>query len=356
MSNLQPLLRRRKACVRNLEHALAKAVIIQTRTHYWCKSRKRKEKDIEILKDELNKLNKDINDLINIIERKQRPAFMVGKQKGSRTLTQGLTSSSGNCSIVEILEDDSDNLSSRVSEHTPDASLRSRRNFETDKRDSSEPLRDSSERGRESSERRRGLALLNSPSFKHTKSAIKEKAVHGIRQVCETVKVTNEIVTSFITAEEDGTADDAAFVTFTSLIATYCALQMSQHCDPFILETIAAPDNPQHIFWNNVGKPKELLQMGRYVSGAITVVICAFWTLIVTLIVGMADVDSLERNPWLDWIRVLISPLILLLFNSGLLPIILKSVSRLECPASESLLETSAFWKMATFTIIQTFL
>jgi Calcium-dependent channel, 7TM region, putative phosphate len=353
MTNLQPLLRRRKICIRNLEHALAKAESKQNLSQSWYNSQiffsifshlnqKENLNAIDILKEELNMLNKDINDLINIIERKQRPAFMGGKQKGSRTLTQGMNSSSANCSFVDFFEDDSENILSRVSEHTPEASLRCRRTVDMDQRDASGS--------------RRGLTIMNSPSLMHTKSAFKQKAVQGITQVREKVKVTNEILISFITNEEDGTADDAAFVTFKSLIATYCALQMSQHREPFILETTPAPDNPQHIFWNNVGKPKELLQMGRYLSCGITVVICVFWTGVVTLIVGVANVDYLKGNPWLDWIRVLISPLILLLFNSGLLPIILKAVSRLECPASDSLLETSAFWKMTAFTIIQTFL
>jgi Calcium-dependent channel, 7TM region, putative phosphate len=352
MPRLQPLLKRRKNCIRNLEHALAKAATIHGGSNSWskhidfcsaCRHGNKKENldAVENLKEELNMLNKDVNDLINSIERKQRPAFMIGKQKGSRTLMQGMNSSSANISLVDILEDESDNISDKVSERTPDSSLRSRRNLDIEQR--------------EFSEGRRGR-IMNSPSFTHTKRVLKQTAIHGIKQVCETVKVTNEIVTSIITNEEDGTADDAAFVTFTSLIATYCALQMSQHCDPFILETIPAPDDPKHIFWNNVGKPKELLQMGRYLSCGVTIVICVFWTLVVTLIVGLANVENLKINPELDWIRVLISPLILLLFNSGLLPIILKAVSRLECPASDSLLETSAFWKMAAFTIIQTFL
>ena len=66
--------------------------------------------------------------------------------------------------------------------------------------------------------------------------------------------------------------------------------------------------------------------------------------------------DFLEANPWASNLLGLLSPVLLLLFNSGLLPIILKAISRFEFPASDSLLEASAFWKMASFTVIQTFL
>ena len=84
-------------------------------------------------------------------------------------------------------------------------------------------------------------------------------------------------------------------------------------------------------------------------------------------IVNLTDVDYLNttsprmdemllENPWVGQVLATLSPLLLLIFNSGLLPIVLKAVSRLECPVSDSLLEASAFWKMATFTIIKTFL
>ena len=181
------------------------------------------------------------------------------------------------------------------------------------------------------------------------------------------VTAASDAVTTALVGEEDGTADDAGFVTFTSLVATHSALQMSQHSEPFVLDTMAVPDEPQHIFWDNVGRNKEVLQTGRLISAGVTIAICLFWTFIVSFIVNLTNVDylktkfprmenTLSENPWIASVLAILSPMLLLIFNSGLLPIVLKAVSRLEFPASDSLLEASAFWKMATFTIIQTFL
>jgi hypothetical protein len=175
------------------------------------------------------------------------------------------------------------------------------------------------------------------------------------------------IASTTIKGETDGTPDDAGFVTFTSLVAMHGALQMKQHSDLFAMETEVAPE-PSEIFWRNVGKDRKVLQTGRLVSFAMTLALCLFWTFIVSFIVSLTDPEHLanvlpthstaflDRNLWIGKLLKISSPILLLLFNSGLLPIILKAVSRFECPASESVLEASAFWKMAAFTVIQTFL
>jgi hypothetical protein len=65
-------------------------------------------------------------------------------------------------------------------------------------------------------------------------SMVTRKAVRlttkRVRQAQETVSTATEVVSSVLLNEEDGTADDAGFVTFTSLVATHCALQMSHLC------------------------------------------------------------------------------------------------------------------------------
>jgi Late exocytosis, associated with Golgi transport/Cytosolic domain of 10TM putative phosphate transporter/Calcium-dependent channel, 7TM region, putative phosphate len=181
------------------------------------------------------------------------------------------------------------------------------------------------------------------------------------------IKAAVRIASATITGETDGTPDDAGFVTFTSLVAMHGALQMKQHSDLFAMETDVAPE-PSEIFWNYVGKDRGVLQTGRLISLAMTIALCLFWTFIVSFIVGLTDPDHLanalpaqsknflDQNLWIAKFLKVLSPVLLLIFNSGLLPIILKAVSRFECPASDSVLEASAFWKMAAFTVIQTFL
>jgi len=142
---------------------------------------------------------------------------------------------------------------------------------------------------------------------------------------------------------------------------------MSQHSEPFVFETEACPDLPINIFWKNVGKDKEVRQTGFLISTAATIALCLFWTIPVSFITNLTSTDfltsrypgleeTLEENPGIERILTLISPLLLLVFNSGILPVILKYGTLLfEFPASDALLEASVFWKMAAFTIIQTF-
>ena len=172
--------------------------------------------------------------------------------------------------------------------------------------------------------------------------------------------------TSTLAEEGENALGGAGFVSFRSLVATQGALQMKHRPEPFSMRIDQAPD-PRDIFWGNVETRTVALQAGRFLSVALTMVICFFWTFVVTFIVNLANVEqvstavpfvaeTVESNRWVESILPLLSPLILQIFNSGLLPVILKAVSRLEFPVSDSLLEASAFWKMAAFTIIQTFL
>lgn len=181
-----------------------------------------------------------------------------------------------------------------------------------------------------------------------------------------TVKAAVRLASKAVSGKQDGKPDDAGFVTFTSLVAMHGALQMKQHPDLFAMETEIAPE-PTDIFWHAVGTDREVLQTGRWISLAATLGLCLFWTFVVTFIVNLTDTATLVRYfPWsaefvennegFEEFLDFLSPGLLLLFNSGLLPIILKAVSRLEYPASDSFLEASAFWKMAAFTVIQTFL
>jgi hypothetical protein len=167
---------------------------------------------------------------------------------------------------------------------------------------------------------------------------------------------------------KDARATGAGFVTFTSLVAAQGALQMSQHPDTYVFEVEPAPDEPANIFWTNVRKDFRVVHTGSHISVVLTIIVCLFWTFVVTFIVNLTNVDhiendtpesvqkTLEENPWLVDFLALLSPLLLITFDKTLLPIIIQSITRFEFPASDSLFKASIFLKLAVFTVIQTFL
>ena len=82
----------------------------------------------------------------------------------------------------------------------------------------------------------------------------------------------------------------------------------------------------------------------------------------VTFIVSLTQVESLkgtlsflarwvERWPWIEDLLALIAPLVLILLNTTVLPLLLKSICRFELPVSESTLESSSFVKMTSFVV-----
>lgn len=390
ISHLLSLQKKRKVCIRNLEHAYAelkvhgkrpsKVITSQDKeklvddTGGTAKGRRSKVDAIDLYEDELTDLNEQIDKQIKLIEKKSRPKLTPSKGKSA-----GMTDSS-----VGSRRSSKDGLEQGDEENDYSRHGGLVNGVETLDQVESLPPGSVEQNGegkrvafvpgtKEASPNNivRRLASKSTSTLQAAGSVIKRKAVRittkRINQAKGTVNTATEAVSSVLLNEADGTADDAGFVTFTSLVATHCALQMSQHHEPFVLETMAAPDEPNHIFWGNVGKNKEVLQTGYLMSTVVTIAICLFWTFIVSFIVNLTNVDYLNttfprfdeiltENPWVGEVLAILSPMLLLIFNSGLLPIVLKAVSRLECPASDSLLEASAFWKMATFTIIQTFL
>jgi len=162
----------------------------------------------------------------------------------------------------------------------------------------------------------------------------------------------------------DGTPRDAGFVSFTSLKAKASALQMIHHPKPFCLDVEEAP-LPEHIFWSNVGMRHKTQQGGRVVALALTIVLCLFWTVIVSFIVGLSEVENLtemfpfleswlEKAPWLAMFLNQLKPLLLVLIV-GWLPPILIAFSKREGHIGEGSLQRSMFYKLAVFLIIQIF-
>jgi len=337
---------------------------------------------IDYFTEEVNQLNDDISRAINKIEARGRPRLaMTNKWIGSGSRVLGTMS----MSVAEATDSfNNDRM------RTPTSSRRENPQQLRDSTDSNNSkglervvdsihaALDGSNSETTSAKSRlgnivggvKGVVGDSAHSAKDAGAALKSKTIQTVKrkanQAKETVEKASDVAQTLLTKQEDGEPEDAGFVTFKSLVAVHQAIQMSQHHEPFVMDTETAPDEPKYIFWHNLGKDHGAVQVGKLISLAGTVGLCLFWTPLVTLIVSLTDVDSLqeeipalgpviERNPWISGALAILSPLILLIFNSGLLPIILKAVSRFEFPAADSSLEASAFWKMSTFTILQTF-
>ena len=169
---------------------------------------------------------------------------------------------------------------------------------------------------------------------------------------------------NLIAGKEDGTPRDAGFVSFTSLKAKASALQMIHHPKPFCLDVEEAPP-AEHIFWGNVGMKHKTQQVGKVVAAALTITLCLFWTIIVSFIVGLSEVENLTRMfpfledwlkkaPWLSMFLNQLKPLLLVLIV-GWLPPILIVFSKREGHIGEGHLQRSMFYKLSIFLIIQIF-
>lgn len=402
MADLEAMVKSREACIGNLEHALAEFAISGRRPRHLLllqavsntvgATQGESEVDsINYYTAELDKLNQQINEQIDIVELEQGKDVMdlarVSEQQPSGSEHWREKMGHSNAAGIDAVPGspvgrmDLYNVQRPIDpgSRLPTTSVTSSSQEITANEPStseSTVLEDHQIDGRGSSVVGSGVSLLSgviidpnvitppTATISLSKQETAQlKSSYGTGQSQNITTVTgSDLQTSLEARSIEG---NAGFVTFTSLLATQAALQMNHRPELFAMETEAAPD-PPCIFWSNIDKSKEVLQTGRLLSVALTMTICFFWTFVVTFIVNLTNVDevaspvaaayqTLESNPWIQTLLSLVSPLLLTIFNSGFLPVILKAISRLEFPSCDSSLEASAFWKMAAFTIIQTF-
>lgn len=97
-----------------------------------------------------------------------------------------------------------------------------------------------------------------------------------------------------------------------------------------------------------------------------TVFLCLFWTVPVSFVSALTEVNSLKENlpslataveeyPRLESVLALIAPLLLLILQDVLLPEFLKWFAAWEGHISSSALEAAWFVKYAAFVLVQTF-
>lgn len=160
---------------------------------------------------------------------------------------------------------------------------------------------------------------------------------------------------------DEGKPLDVGFVTFTKLSAVTVALQVIHSKVPFEMDVVEAP-SPEEVLWSNVGLKQQSLQVGKLLAFSITTALCIFWTVPVTFLVSLTEVNALKANltflqdwledaPWLEGVLNQIAPLLLTFLNTVILPLFLRRTSTLEGVLGESHLEASLFTKLAAFNV-----
>ena len=97
------------------------------------------------------------------------------------------------------------------------------------------------------------------------------------------------------------------------------------------MEVIEAQD-PQDIFWGNVGRQHKGLELGKLASLATTVVTCFLWTIPVAFVASLSSVEALRKEvpvmdnvldalPFLVPVFEVLAPQFLVILNA-LLPIV----------------------------------
>jgi len=173
-------------------------------------------------------------------------------------------------------------------------------------------------------------------------------------------------VVPMLLTKEEGQAKDAGFVVFTNLYTTQTALQMIHHPKPYTMDVTPAGD-PRNIFWRNVGLPHRARRGGIIAAFAATSVLCLFYSIPMAFVSSLTEVNSLkeslptlgrwiEEYPWLETVCNQLAPMLLLFFNEGILPVVLKYFATWEGHISSALLEASLFVKMGCFMVRHNFL
>ncbi|KAL3922786.1 MAG: hypothetical protein SGILL_002017, partial [Bacillariaceae sp.] len=193
----------------------------------------------------------------------------------------------------------------------------------------------------------------------------KKAAEYGLKQAHHQLAENAASLAPMLRAGGEGAPRPAGFVTFKDHYTTQAALQMLQHPSSKSMLVEEAP-TPSEIYWRNVGLPDKARRTGTLLSIGATATLCVFWSFPVAFISSLTEVNSLkeslprlgemtENSPALEMFLALLAPLMLLLLNEAILPVILKYFSLWEGAISSPRLEASVFRKLSAFQIIQTF-
>ena len=88
---------------------------------------------------------------------------------------------------------------------------------------------------------------------------------------------------------------DSGFVSFSTLVSKSQAEEIIHHPKPFKFHVEPAP-LPEDIFWKNVGIPHKQCMIGLAISVGLTTALCIFWTIPITFLTCLTEVDNLKNR------------------------------------------------------------
>jgi hypothetical protein len=186
----------------------------------------------------------------------------------------------------------------------------------------------------------------------------------SISKVFGKMKDSANMALTFLKTKEEGNARDAGFVTFSTLMAANQCAQSIHHASPYVFNTQTAP-RPDDVVWTNVGISHKEQELSNLFAQALTIATCLFWTIPVSFISSLSEVESLkdlikgldkalEENSWLAPFLAQIKPLLLVVLTA-LLPTILTFYCKKEGHIGSDTLNASLLTKLAMFMIVQIF-
>jgi Late exocytosis, associated with Golgi transport/Calcium-dependent channel, 7TM region, putative phosphate/Cytosolic domain of 10TM putative phosphate transporter len=195
---------------------------------------------------------------------------------------------------------------------------------------------------------------------KEANKAILQAAELGVANI-NTIRASAAAVVPMVMAHSEGKPLEAGFVVFRDLYSTQAALQMLHHNVAGVMRVEEAP-GPNEIYWRNVGLPGTAKRTGHLLSLGATVALCLFWTVPVSFIASLTEVNSLkesipaladaiEKHPELEKILAMIAPLLLLMLQDLVLPQFLLWFATWEGHISSTAMEAAVFLKYASFVV-----
>lgn len=354
---------KREALVANLEHAInVEQVLGKTPTH---KVNGEQVNSIDAYTEDLRVMNQEISEDIIRIESKHDPDFL--RRQAEKQKQENLMDTVAVESLAEMSEKtpphDKGNETSSLISSIADESVAGKYASEKAAAETAVSLEDEKNQKAPPQD-----PPLNSTEEQAVTFAPLEEDVpppdsnksNVLKSGLNKMSSVGNAAMSLLSGDDDGKARESGFVTFTKLTSTHAARQMIHHHSPFVMHVAEAPA-PHDIYWHFIGMPHKAIKSGQLTALALTVLLCLVWTIPVSFIASLTDLDALresfgwlddllENQPWLEPFMAQIAPLLIVGLNA-VLPYILLYISMFELPISSSIVEASLFVKLSCFMV-----
>lgn len=167
---------------------------------------------------------------------------------------------------------------------------------------------------------------------------------------------------------KDGKKNSAVFVEFESMRHAQAAFQQVAHQKPYHMTPIDTGMAPSDINWNNLSIPWWRVKIQSAIGTALVCFLCLFWSIPVTAIGAISNIDKLTETPGLSWLSFLdqlpsaikgvvtgLLPVVLLALLMALVPIVLGLLASTFEPTARAVQMKVQGWYFP-FCVIQVFL